>query len=812
MKTLWQDIRFSFRMMRKTPGMTALAVLSIALGIGANTTIYTWIKALLLRPLPGVTAPHEMIDLCGTIRNTEGLSISFPDYQDIRDGNQTLAGVMVYRMISSLAVGQGAQTDRITGNLVSGNYFEVLGVRPAVGRAFRPEEDQKPNAVPVVVISYGFWQTRMGANPNVIGQTIHLNRHPFTVVGVAPRDFSGTYTGLVCDVWVPIMMQEAVFPLDGALTGRTSRWLNMMGRLKPGVSLAQAQANLNVLSVQLAQKRSSDDSFQITAYYPSESPNGIEKRLSPVLLTLLGVVGLVLLISCANVANLLLSRASSRRREIGIRLALGAGRWRVLRQLLTESLVLAWLGGGLGLLLAFWAADTLMWFIPPVNYTVRFELGLDRQVLVFSLLLTCMTGILFGLAPALQATKTDLATTLKDEAGSLSMTGKKASLRNLLVIGQVALTIVTLVCAGLFLRSLHKSQTANPGFQVSNQVFATFDLFSNGYDEARGQVFCQRVLEDIRTRPGVEHACLTRRLPLSLGGNSSSFIQIEGYNPPPGENMITIYEVVSPGYFATLGIPIEQGRDFSDSDTDSTPPVVIINRTMAARYWPQGNALGKRIFLGKTPVEVIGVATDIKYKALNEAHQPFMFLPAAQNYRSTYSLVLKTRLDSATALELAQQSLKAVDPNLTIFEKRTFRESIQGALFPSRIAASLLGVMGVLALTLSLIGLYGVISYSVSQRTREIGIRLALGADAQDILKLVVGEGVRLILMGSLVGTGLALGAGRLLGKLLYGVSPADPLTFAAVLVVLAGTGVTACVIPFLRALQIDPMQALRYE
>lgn len=812
METFSQDLRYSLRSLLKRPGFTLTVALTLALGIGANATIFTWIKAVLLQPLPGIERPEELVEVWGATRNNSALSTSYLDYLDFRDRNEVFSGLIAHQVLP-LNLGRGGKPERVWGTVVSGNYFDVLGVKAAMGRTFLPEEDRTPNTHPVAVIGHGLWQRRFGGDPGVIGQTVTLNEHDFTIIGVAPKEFGSTFSGAALDVWTPVMMKDYVARPHFSLTDRSSRWLMVLGRLKPGVTADQAQANLTTIAGQLAQSYpQTNEQLGVEAYSLTRSPYGMKQTLRPALAMLLAVVALVLLIACANVANLLLVRATARRKEIAIRLALGARRGRLVRQLMTESFVLAALGGTGGLLLAFWTAKWLAAFLPPFGLAVSFDTRPDARVLGFTLAVTVITGLLFGLAPALQATRPDLAATLKDDLVAVGRGRRKLALRHLLVVAQVALSVLALVGAGLFVRSLWQAQRADPGFDPDNVVLASFDPFLNGYDETRGREFYRRLVERAAARPGMQSVSLARRLPLTLSGIAFAAVTIEGYTPGRDEDIRINYETVGPNYFQTMGIRLVRGRDFNERDNEQAPGVVVINETMARHYWPGGDALGKRLKVGKDWLEIVGIAGEVKQRRLDEPPRPFLYLPLLQDYRSNMILVARTPLELGAALQAVQNVVASLDPNLLIFDVKTLDEHIGIALFLPRMAATLLSLFGLLALLLAAIGLYGVMSYSVSQRTREIGIRLSLGAQAGDVLKLVLRQGLLLSLIGVVTGLVAALAVTRFIAHLLYGVSATDPVTFALIALLLAGVALAACYFPARRATKVDPLIALRTE
>ncbi len=796
----------------KRPGFTLVVALTLALSIGANTTIFTWIKAVLLQPLPGIDNTEELVEIWGATRNNSALSTSYLDYLDFRDRNEVFSGLIAHQVLP-LNLGRGAKPERVWGTIVSGNYFDVLGVKVAIGRAFLPEEDRTPNAHPVVVIGHGLWQRRFGGDSNVIGQTVTLNEHEFTIIGVAPKEFGSTFSGAALDVWTPVMMKDYVARPHFSLTDRGSRWLMVMGRLRPGATVAQAQANVATIAGQLARGYpQTNEQLGVEVYSLTRSPYGLKRTMRPALAMLMAVVALVLLIACANIANLLLARATSRRKEIAIRMALGASRMRLTRQLLTESLALAGLGGVSGLLLAFWTARSLKAFIPPFGLAVSFDTSPDARVLGFTLAVTVITGLLFGLVPALQASRPDLASTLKDDMGAVGRRQRRFSLRHLLVVAQVALSVLALVGAGLFVRSLWKAQRADTGFNADGVVLASFDPFLNGYDETRGREFYRRLVERVEALPGMQSVSLARRLPLTLSGIAFANLAIEGYTPGRDEDMRINYETVGPKYFRTMGIQLVRGRDFNELDNERAPGVVIINETMTRRYWPDRDAMGQRLKLGKDWLEIVGIAGEVKQRRLNEPPQPFLYLPLLQDYRSNMILVARTNLELRAALPSVESVVATLDPNIPIFDVKTLNEHTGISLFLPWMAATLLSLFGLLALLLAAIGLYGVMSYTVSQRTREIGIRISLGAMRRDVLKLIIGQGLILSLIGIGAGLVAALAVTRLIGRLLYGVSANDPATFMLIALLLTGVALLACYLPARRATKVDPMIALKNE
>jgi predicted permease len=812
METFWQDLRYSLRTLFKRPAFTFVVVFTLALGIGANATIFTWIKAVLLASLPGIEQPERLVEIWGATRNNSALSSSYVDYLDYRDQNKVLSGLTAHQVLP-LNLGRGEKPERVWGAIVSGNYFDVLGVKALIGRTFLPEEDRTPNTHPVVVIGYGLWERRFGADPNVLGRTITLNKHDFTVIGVAPKDFASPFAGLSLDVWTPVMMKDYVARPHFSLVDRGSRWLMVMGRLKPGVTVPQAQANIAAIAGHLEQEYpQTNEQLGVAVYSVPQSPFSLKQDMRPALAILMAAVAVVLLIACANVANLLLARAASRRKEIAVRLALGGSRGRLVRQMLTESFVLASLGAALGLAIAFWSARSLAAFLPPYASRASFDTRPDAVVFAFALGLTVITTLLFGLAPAWHASKQDLVTAMKENTATVGRGPRKVSLRHALVITQVALSMVALISAGLFVRSLRQASRADPGFDPRGVLLASFDPFLSGYDEIRGREFYRRLVERVRTVPGIQSATLARRLPLTDGGIAFANVAIDGYAPAKDEDMRLHYETVGPQYFQTMRITFVRGRDFDERDQEGAPGVVIINETMARRYWPGGDALGRRLKLAKDWLEIVGIAKDVKNRSLSEAPQQFLYLPLLQDYRSNMILVARTAIEPEKMFQPVRAEVAALDPAIPIFEVKTLKEHVGISLYLQRMAATLLSIFGLLALSLAALGLYGVMAYTVTHRTRELGIRISVGAKRHDVLKLILGQGLTLAAIGVIGGLITALAVTRLSAHLLYGVGAADPMTFTGIAVLLLGVALVASYFPARRATKVDPMIALRTD
>ena len=835
MEALWQDLRYGFRVLRASPGFAAVAVLSLTLGIGANTAVFSVVNAALLRPLP-VTAPERLVFVFnGSTAEPYGVS-SYPDYVDYRDKNEVFSDLIAYSSIT-MSARSDAQANLISGLLVSGNFFDALGVRAALGRTFLPEEDKTPGANPVAVISYRLWESRFGGDSRIVGQQLTLNGHAFTIIGVAPAGFEGAEVLETNDIYVPAMMQTLVRPPRAGFSGemnpdlltqRGSRWLRMIGRLKPNVTLQQAQAAMTATAGALAQAYPDADRYKIATLFPVNKvdPRAYSQLISVASL-LLAVVGIVLLIACANVANLLLARASGRRKEIAIRLAMGASRGRLVRQLLTESVSLSLAGGSLGLLLALWMTDVLKSTTPPQGvFSFALDYTLDVRVLTFTILLSILTGVIFGLAPALQASRPDLLPALKDEAAAAGPHLRRFSLRNLLVVAQVALSLVLLIGAGLFLRSLNNAQAIDPGFNSEKILDAQLSINLLRYTKVQGQEFYRQVVERVIALPGVESACLARVVPMSGQGRTSSLL-IEGRQGPDNVfrsegdlsdaagSFSVASNVVGIGYFKTMGIPLLQGRDFSAQDKEGAPAVVIVNQAFARQYFSEQDAITKHISLrgarGPWP-EIIAVVGDTKYRTLGESPRPIVYTALAQNHETGMTLHVRTSGNPIAVTAAVRHEVQSLDPNLPVTNLQAMTEVLAGSLFAARMGAVLLAVFGLVALLLAAVGLYGLMSYGVARRTREIGIRMALGAGTHSVLALVLKEGMSLVAGGLVAGLIAAAAVTRLLASFLYGVSPLDVPTFAAIPVVLAVVALLATYLPARRAVKVDPMVALRYE
>ncbi|MES1240375.1 MAG: ABC transporter permease [Acidobacteriota bacterium] len=810
------DLRLALRLLAKSPGFALVAILTLAVGLGANTTVLSWVRGILVEPLPGVPDQERVRVLWGKSRSGDDRSMSVPDLRSLADDPALRDVIQVTGFdLMTVSLASGDRPEKVWGSIVTGNHFDVLGVPAALGRTFSKEEDGAPGAHPVVVLSHDFWTGRFGADRGIVGRMILLNRHPFTVIGVAAPDFRGPMTGLRSDLYVPLAMQETVVPGGSRLEERGSHWMQALARLRPGVTPERAQAALDSLAANLGKEYpDTNDGLRFVLFPFWNAPSGPSRFLMPVLAVLAAMAALVLLLACANVANLLLVRALGRRREIAVRSAIGAGRARLVRQLLTESLLLAVPAGVLGTVLALGGVRLLTAFVPPLDAPVIPFFGLDSQVLVLTAVLTVLTGLLFGLAPALQTSPRRIAPVLRDESSS-TLGGRKGRARSALVVAQIALSCLLLVAAGLFVRSLRKGGEIDPGFRTRNALLASVDLFPNGYDEARGRVFYREALRRLAALPGVESASVATYLPLDLGGSSSTNVEIDGYVPQPKEEVVVEYNVVGPDYFRTLGIPLVAGRDFGLQDDETAGCTVAVNEAMVHRYWKverTGDALGGRVKVSGRDCIVTAVVKDGKYHQLGESPLPFFFQSILHRYQSGAVIHVRTAGDPLALVPALRGEMREMDPYLPLSAVKSLREHLKISVFAQRLAASFLGAFGLLALVLATVGLYSVIRYAVSQRTREMGVRAALGAQAGDITRLVVKEGM--VLAGAGLGLGLlaSVGITRFLESLLLGVSATDPAVFVSVAALLAAVCAAACWLPARQAAAVDPMVALRAD
>ncbi len=813
----FQDLKYGLRMLVKSPGFSLVAILSLALGIGANTAIFSLVNALLLRPLPVEDPPSLVVVSTTDQRNPGNLPLSHLNFKDLRAQNAVFSEMAAVTG-NQVNYSHGQESEQIGVQIVTANYFPLLGAAPALGRGFLPEEEA--TGTPVAVLSDGFWERSFGSNPGVIGTTLTLNRTPYTIIGVAPKNFTGTFLGGGPAAWLPMARNRVQLP--EWYETRRGLFINGVARLKPGVTVEQARSNLRTVFANLEQAFPVDNKGRSATAVPlldaRLNPNGrganVIVQQSTVLMI---VVGIVLLIACANIANLLLSRATRRRREIAIRLALGAKRSRLVRQLLTESLLLSILGGGAGMVLASWTLNAIVAARLPLPIPVaQSALEIDPRVFAFTATLAVLTGILFGLAPALQASKPDVVPVLKNELMA-SVTGRRGfraflSLRQVLVVVQVALSLMALIAAGLFLRELQHDQSIDTGFETRGVLVMNFNLLREGYTPERGQVFFDQLVERAASLPGVRGAAIAQVPPLAGGLARSVFP--EGADTTTTGRILVQVNTVGTGYFQTIGIPIVRGRDFTRGDTMAAPKVVIVNQTMARQFWKGEEPLGKRFkFFGDQDfTTVAGVAQDSKYNSVTEDPQNFIYMPLGQNYTPQATLHIRAARDASGLANAVRGAAREIDASLSVFNLRTLEEQVGNSLQPLKMNVMMLTVFGALALLLASMGLYGVASYSVSQRTREIGVRMALGARPSSVLGLVLGQGMTLVAAGLLIGLVAAYAAAGLMSSLVVGVSTHDPMTFGVTAVVLGGIALVASYIPARRATRIDPLVALRTD
>jgi macrolide transport system ATP-binding/permease protein len=832
LEELLQDLRIGVRMLRKNPGFTLVVAATLALGMGANTAIFGLVDALLLRQLPIVEAPGQLVLL--RRGDGRGPTLSYPDFRVLRERNEVLSDLALYRQ-APISFGNNVRSEVVLGAMVSGNYFDVLGIKPSFGRAFLPEEDRTPGAYPVVVLSHSFWQSRFNSDRTLVGQTIVLNNRRFTVIGIAPAGFDGESPPMKVSLWIPVMMTatmrwEPRETQHDPLSDRQDENFGAIGRLKEGVSVTEAQAALEMINRQLEestpppQRFNPNDDRSLRLISPQGIMIGPIREMAVTSSRLAGATVLtVLLIACANVANLLMARAARRRKEVAVRLALGATRWRLIRQLLTESVLLSLAGATAGLILAYWINQLLMAFKPPFPppFTFTLDLSLDVRTFAFTFLLAVATGVMFGLVPALQASRPDVLPALKDESNAEGPRVRWLNFRNALVITQVALSLALLISTGLFLRTLRYARQIDLGFKPDQVLAVSFNLRLQGYDEAKGREFYQRIVERLERLPGVQTASVTNLLPLGFIWLSTPVVP-EDREVQPNERVFAGNVSVGSQYFETIGTPLLRGRDFTAQDTIKSPQVAIVSEKLARQLWPEikepGDALGKRLRVGRSDLvscEVIGVAKDSRnniFNRIDSEPEPTIYRPFAQNYSALASLIIRTDGDPRGLISGVRREVAALDENLPPQNLQPLSETVSLASWSARTGAAVLGVFGLLGLMLAAIGIYGVMSYSVSRRTREIGLRMALGAETRDVIKLIVKQGMGLTLIGVMIGLMLAVAVTRLLASLLYGVTATDPATFAGVVLFVIVVAVLASYLPARRATKVDPMMALRSE
>ena len=811
-ETTLQDLRFGLRILRRSPGFSVLAILCLTLGIGANAAVFSWVEGILFRPYPAVSHQERLLALGGTERGEAGgTPLSWPDFVDLQRSS-TLLDTLFVSKITGTTLSIGDRAERTTGSIVSANYFDAIGVHPMLGRGFERGEDTGRNAHPVTVISYQLWQGRYKGDPQIIGKTQRLNGVLHTIVGVTPEGFYGTFVGWAMQFWVPASMEE-IFESGGyKLEDRGARWIEAYGRLKPGVTREQAQEETSAVAKRLEGDYPDTNRGRSMQLWPLwQTPFNNARTLLPTLEIMLAVVFFVLLIACANVGNLLLVRSFARRHEMTVRLAIGASRGRLLKQLLTEGVILSAFGAVGGLLVAHWCRHALVLLFPARGgVSMHLPGEIDWRVLAVSSGVCLLATLVVGLVPAMQSSKIDLAGALKSDSAGVVGSRGRAWVRSGLVVVQVSLSFVLLVGAGLLLQSLQRIRNSSPGFSTHGVLSTAVDVVSAGYDAQRTKNFQDELMERVKALPGVESAVFARATPLGYGSYSESPIAVDGYQPPPEEQPTVEYNEVGPDYFVTMGIPLVSGREFTRADDEKAALVAVVNETMAGRYWRGKDPIGERVQVKGRWMRVVGVAKDSKYRSVRETPKPFFYVPWRQNFSVGGGLYVRTPLSPETMATALAREVHALDGNLAPYEMITMQEQVDRSTSPQKVAVTLVGVLGGLALLLAAIGLYGVMSYAVSQSARELGLRMALGADASNVWRLVMSRGLALIAVGVLIGAAAALGLTRLMGNLLYKVSPRDPLAFGAAFAVMTVAAVAACFLPALRATRTDPARALR--
>jgi len=809
-----QDLRYGLRLLVRSPGFSLLAIGCLTLAIGANAAVFSWIEGILLRPFPLVKDQDRIFAVAGTNRGAAGITrddVSWPDFKDL-ERSCTLVEAFIGDKITGTTLTVGDRAQRVPGSLVSANYFDAIGVRPILGRGFEPGEDVGRNAHPVVVISHQMWQERFRGDPDVVGKTQMLNNLPHVIVGVAPKGFYGTFVGYAFQFWVPASMQPQFSAGVYRLEDRGARWIEGFVRLKPGVTIEQAQAEMSAVAQRLESQYPETNRGRGVRLYPLwQTPFNNAGALLPTLEIALAVVLAVLLIACANVGNLLLVRAIARQQEMTVRLSVGAGRARLVRQLLTEGLVLSSIAAVGGLVVAIWLRDALALLTPPRGGVLLQLPGqLDVRVIAASAAVCVASTLVFGLVPALLTSNVDLAGALRSESGAVVGSRGRAWVRSTLVLVQMSLSFVLLVGAGLLLQSFQAVRNASPGFSTQGVLTTTVDLFTAGYTVERAKIFQDELIDRLATVAGIESAAVSRMTPFAYSTYSTAPIAVEGYEVPPDQQPTAEYNEIGPGFLATIGVPVVSGRDFTPADNETAPPVAIVDETMAATFWREADPVGRRVQVRGRWLQIVGVARAAKYRNLLEPPRPFFYVPLRQNFSAVAALHIRTPQSAATLAPALARAIHDLDPNVSPGELITMREQVNRTTASQRIAVTILGVIGGIAVVLAAIGLYGVMASTVSQSTRELALRMALGAGVRDLLRLVMSRGVALTAGGLMVGVLAALQLTRLLGDLLYQVSPRDPLAFGAAFVVIAGAALAACFVPAWRATRTDPLQALR--
>jgi predicted permease len=816
MNTLLRDLRYGLRTLTRNPGFAAVAVLTIGIGIGASTTIFSWMRPMLLNPLPGATQAERIVAIENTAPDGEPITTSYLDFRDFRD-NLKLVNLVTARVGNVFSVGDAPHTTQVWGELVTGGFFDMLGIEPEAGRFFSDaERDDAQNAHAVVVISHSYWKSHYQSDRSAIGSSLRINRTPFTIIGVAPESFHGTRSGLDYEMWMPLTMYgQLTHTRTWMLRDRNTRNFMMFARLAPGVTTEQARAEVQALANRMAlADADSNQGVGATVLPVWQSHFGTQSILLTPITILMGASGVVLLIVCANLANLLLARATGRLKEFSVRLAMGARPTRLIQQLLTETLLMAVAGSVCGLILANLLGGALRWLLPAVARPAMLQPPLDGQVLAFTMALAFGVAILAGLAPALHATRANVNEMLKEGGRSGSSGAHSHRLRGLLVTSEVALAVIALVGAGLFLKSFQTAQAMDPGFKPEGVALARFDFSTAGYDAPQTDSYCRRLREQLERQPGVTAVSYDDSAPLGFSGGNWETLEVEGYVPGPNENMKIYRDLVSPGYFETMKIPLVEGRDFDLRDDATSLKVMIVNQEFMRRFLANRSVIGRKVHGWGQWFTIVGVAKDSKYHRVSESPQPYFYIPIRQIFRPEYGLTFDVRTSGSIdeAIAALRREATAIDPELTIFDAEPMTEYVAASLFGAKVAASLLSVLSGLGLLLAAIGLYSVMAYAVAQRTGEIGIRVTLGAQPRDIMRLVVRQGITFAAAGLVVGSLAAAALARVVAAMLVGVGPADPLVYAAATGFTVFVTLASAAIPAWRALRVDPAVALRWQ
>jgi predicted permease len=814
--SLAQDFRYALRTLRNNPGFAAVAILTIAIGISANTTVFSWMRSMLLNPLPGASQPERVVAIENKAADGEPLTSSYLDFRDFRN-NLRLVNLVTARIGNVFSVGDAPNTSRVWGEMVSGNFFDMLGITPEAGRFFSAtERDDAQNTHAVVVISHGYWRAHYRSGPFPLGATLRINRTPFTIIGIAPEGFHGTRSGLDYELWVPLTMYgQLTHTGTWMLRDRNTRNFTLLARLAPGASIEQASAEVQALADRMAVQDADTNKGVSAVVLPVwQSHFGTQSILLSPITILMGAASVVLLIVCANLANLLLARATGRFKELSIRLALGAGPMRLARQLLTETLLLALAGSACALLLASWLGGALRWLLPSVAKPVMLTPPLDGQVFAFTAGLAVVVAVLAGLAPALHASRANVNDVLKESGRSATSGTHTHRLRGLMVVSEVALAVVALVGAGLFLKSFQTVRAIDPGFVPDGVALAQFDFSTAGYTAQQTDEFCRRLRARLEQQPGVTAVSYDDSVPLGFSGGNWEPLEVEGYVPGPNENMKIYRDLVSPGFFDSMKIPLLEGRDFDLRDDATSQKVIIVNQEFVRRFIANRSVIGRKAHGWGEWFTIIGVAKDSKYHRLTESPQPYFYIPIRQIFRPEYGLTFHVRTSGPLSASIAaiRRESTAIDPGLTLFDAEPMTEYIGGSLFGAKVAATLLTVLSGVGLLLAAIGLYSVMAYSVAQRTSEIGIRVTLGAQPLEVLRMVLWQGMAFALAGLVAGSLVAAALARVVSSTLASVSPADPAIYAAAAAFTVLVGLASMAIPAWRAVRIDPITALRQQ